>query len=202
MTVSPVRLKAMREAIFDGNTKKVRLLLNAGIAGNDADETGRKFIQHAVEHRQFEIVKLLADDGADLKTPKLLISAVNTRGDHGPSPEIAHYILAQVELPQSEIDDALRYACGHDDADLVKALIDRGGNVNLADDTAFRFPLLNALDNGNAAIVQILLDAGADPNLHDVRDYDAGGNVIALGTLIEFAEASGETKIADMLKAA
>ena len=56
-------------------------------------------------------------------------------------------------------------------------------------------PLMNAVDNGDAQMVRILLEAGADPHRHKVKDVDEEGDVIEIGTLGDFAETCGDAEV-------
>jgi hypothetical protein len=59
-------------------------------------------------------------------------------------------------------------------ADVVRALIDAGADVNAKMELFFTFTALGfALEEGNPEIVQFLLDAGADVNSYDVEGKTA-----------------------------
>ena len=87
----------------------------------------------------------------DAKIVKLLLKA-------GADPNVTNL---QKETP------LLRISRGGNDTlafDVSKDLIDAGANVNLSEDLAGMTPLLHAVSSGNAALVDLLLKAGADPN--------------------------------------
>jgi len=70
---------------------------------------------------------------------------------------------ADVNMPQPDGSTALHWATHFDDVSMVQILIGAGANVKAAN----RFgvtPLSLACQNGNSAIAQKLLQAGADPN--------------------------------------
>ena len=202
MTVSPIRLKAMREAIADGDEKKVRLLMKAGVDVAGTDEKGWPFIECAVINRHMHLVKLLEAEGADMLTPGLICQAIESRGGHGPSRELALYILNGYDLSKEELDGALLSAAGNGDLIVAQALIDRGADVNATSGVTFSFPLWLAVVVRDIEMVRLLLANGADPRKHKIRDRDDEGNVIAVGSLAEMAEISGETELAKLLNAA
>jgi ankyrin repeat protein len=202
MTVSPIRLKAMREAIVDGNEQKVRLLMKAGVDVAGADETGTPYLSYAVIGRHMHLVKLLEAEGADMLTPGLLCRAIEAPAGEGPHRELALHILTNNELPQEERDWGLICASGSGDMELAKALIERGANVNYASDVTFVFPLWAAVANGDIQMVRLLLAHGGDPRKNRIRDYDDKGRTITVGTLAEMADVSGHKEIAGLLSAA
>jgi ankyrin repeat protein len=70
-------------------------------------------------------------------------------------------VKADSSAPSQE---ALIAAVKADDTDLTRKLIRMGGNVNSRTSVDGWSALHFAVRNGNAEIVQLLLDAGADPN--------------------------------------
>ena len=66
---------------------------------------------------------------------------------------------------------ALHWAAHHDDLETAKALVDAGANVK-AENRYGVTPLSLACQNGNAAIVELLLARGADPNTTLARRRD------------------------------
>lgn len=199
MAVSPIRLKAMYDAVSDGDEKKVRLLLKAGVDAAGCSETGHAFIARAVVCLHMHIVKLLEAEGADMATPGMLCSAIEPRGS-APDRELALYILNATELPQEEISDGLVSAAGLGDLELAQELIDRGADVNVFWNATLVFPLWSAVVAGDTDMVRLLLANGADPKRYKVCDYDEEGNVVAHGTLVDLAEAKGHPELAEFLK--
>lgn len=71
---------------------------------------------------------------------------------------------ASVNEPQVDGTTALHWAVQADDAAMTKFLLDNGADVN-ALNRANAPPILSAAINGNAEILELLLEAGNDPNM-------------------------------------
>ncbi|HEX4595627.1 MAG TPA: ankyrin repeat domain-containing protein [Bryobacteraceae bacterium] len=69
-----------------------------------------------------------------------------------------------VNAPQGDGTTALHWAAYRDDLDMVKLLLAAGANVQAATREGAITPLLMACQNGNAAMIETLLKAGADAN--------------------------------------
>ena len=80
-------------------------------------------------------------------------------------------------------------ACEDNDFDLAKMLVDEGADVddkgNLADNTA----LMEASNHGNLAIVQMLINKGADTNKRDTSGF----------TALILASAGGKNEVVNLL---
>ena len=70
-----------------------------------------------------------------------------------------------VNAPQIDGMTALHWATYQDDLETTKLLVGAGANVKAANRYGVT-PLSLACTNGNAAIVELLLESGADPNTH------------------------------------
>ena len=69
-----------------------------------------------------------------------------------------------VDSSQGDGTTALHWAAFRDDVDMAKMLIAAGANVKAETREGAITPLFMACTNGNAAMVDLLLKAGADPN--------------------------------------
>jgi ankyrin repeat protein len=101
-------------------------------------------------------------------------------------------LAADPGLRERAIDrrpDQLVRAAGEDSYDAVAALIELGFDVNARPRTA---PLHEAAMRGNIPIIELLLEHGADPNVHDTG-YDA--------TPAGWAEHFGHTEAQELLAA-
>ena len=75
---------------------------------------------------------------------------------------------ADVNMPDSDGNTPLFYACEKNNADIVRLLLQAGANVNALNDYGST-PLINCmLYGGSEEVVRLLIDAGADVNVADV----------------------------------
>ncbi len=91
------------------------------------------------------------------------LSEAALRGDT----EAVRSLLKQhvdVDAPQGDGTTALHWAAFHDDLPMVNLLLAAGANVKAASREGAITPLFLACTNGNAAVIEALLKAGADAN--------------------------------------
>jgi ankyrin repeat protein len=97
---------------------------------------------------------------------------------------------ADVNAVRTDGSSALLYAAYQGDADLVKALLDKGANPNLRNEYG-AFPLSESVQQGSQAIIDMLLAHKADPNLGNVESETAlmvaarSGNLAAAQALLK-----------------
>jgi uncharacterized protein len=98
---------------------------------------------------------------------------------------------ADVNAPQGDGMTALHWAAFQDDVDMAKMLLAGGANVKAVTRLEAITPLLMASKNGSAAMIGVLLDAGADPNVADgngttpLMMASASGSVDAVKLLLD-----------------
>ncbi|KAF3002348.1 hypothetical protein E8E14_007399 [Neopestalotiopsis sp. 37M] len=144
------------------------LLLGHGADVCIPDDSGRTPLHEA---RELRLVKLLLDHGAD----------VNARDNSGRTPlhearktgvtkvlhnHVANDFGAYDKSGQVPLQVAFLQALRQQDQEAVKALVDRGVNIDSRDD-AGQTPLQQAVYERNGKALKILIDCGADV---DVRD--------------------------------
>ena len=97
---------------------------------------------------------------------------------------------ADVNVLRSDGSTALLYAAYMGDAELVKALLDKGANPNLRNEYG-AFPLSEAVQAGAQEVVDLLLAHKADPDLANLEGETAlmvaarGGNLAAASALLK-----------------
>ncbi|MBX3012422.1 MAG: ankyrin repeat domain-containing protein [Caldilineaceae bacterium] len=192
--------KELSAAAARGDTATVLQLLAAGAALNRQDEAGRTPILAATQGNHVETVRALIDAGADihrqdrrLDNPFLyagaegLLEILKLTIDAGANPKLTNRFGGTALIPAAER--------GH--VEVVQTLLtDTDVDVNHVNNLGWT-ALLEAIilsDGGPAhvAIVQLLLEAGADVNLADGQGV----------TPLVHARQRGFTAIVDLLEAA
>jgi len=158
-----------------GLTDRIRRLLARGVdpegrGSNHPIYQGRSPVQEAALNGHMDIVSLLVDAGASWEhdqVDELIATAMS--GDHG---TVERLLAADPGLRLRAIErcpEQLVRAAEQNNYDAVALLIELGFDVNALSRTA---PLHEAAMRGNLPVIRLLLDHGADPNIHDTG-YDA-----------------------------
>jgi ankyrin repeat protein len=158
-----------------GFTDRVRRLLARGVdpAGRGSRHPiyqGRSPAQEAALAGHMDVVSLLVDAGASWEHDRVdSLVAAAMAGDRD---AVDRLLATDPGLRERAIErhpDQLVRAAGQDSYDAVALLIDLGFDVNQRQRTA---PLHEAAMRGNIPVISLLLEHGADPNVHDTG-YDA-----------------------------
>lgn len=136
-----------------GDLQKVQLLLHKGADPNSRDTLGRTGLLIAVLEGHADIVQLLVDSHADVKTPQLKVAEeefrsqvrISLRNDTNFNPE---HIWRQTSR--------------EDQKNIVQQLLYGHSEINLAETS--QIPLIFAIKKRRGDIVQMLLDGRAEPN--------------------------------------
>lgn len=160
---SPDRMRAMHDAIIDGNLAKVRLLLKAG-APADGVLDKMPFVTLAAMLVKEDVFELLVASGASLSTPELLEYSVDGGGGRlRPSLAIVRRVLEGAAHDPATINRTLRFACVSGSPQVVQLLLAQGADPNERDPQSGESPLDNAVEHGRQEVVEVLLAAGAKP---------------------------------------
>jgi ankyrin repeat protein/ketosteroid isomerase-like protein len=185
----------MMAAAGHGFTDRVRRLLARGVdpEGRGSKHPiyqGRSPVQEAALAGHMDVVSLLVDAGASWEhdaVDELVATAM--AGDRG---TVQRLLGADPGVRQRAIErcpDQLARAAGQDSYEAVALLIELGFDVNARSRTA---PLHEAAMRGNLRVIKLLLDHGADPNIHD-SGYEA--------TPAGWAEHHGQREAQQLLEA-
>jgi ankyrin repeat protein len=127
-------------------------------------------LQEAALWGHLEIVELLEEAGAQPPLTEVeRFLAACTQPDRPRAQQMRDSDPSLLERARSDRPDQLVRAAEKNRLDAVALLIELGFDVNAIARTA---PLHEAAMRGNIAMITLLLDHGADPNLRD-RSFDA-----------------------------
>ncbi|KAJ8352494.1 hypothetical protein SKAU_G00239700 [Synaphobranchus kaupii] len=163
---------ALRLAAWGGHREAVRLLLDAGVEVDGSDADGRTALRAAAWAGHQEIVLALLEHGgqpdrADREGRTPLIAAAYM--GHREAVEALLVHGAQVDVQDADGRTALCVAAmcvpsaagGQGHGDVVSALLERGADPSHRDNDGMT-PLLLSAYEGQAQVLELLLEAGAD----------------------------------------
>ena len=130
--------QALRNAAFDGQSEKVRSILDIGLKADARDPEDRTALMMASFNGHTETVRLLLDRGAK----------VDTRDSVGRT--------------------ALMYAAAGPYSQTVQLLLKRGAVVNMRDRKEGWTALMFAAAEGQSDVIQVLLNHGAERKVTDL----------------------------------
>ena len=153
-----------------GLSDRVRGLLARGVdpEGREIEHPiyrGRSPVQEAALNGHMDIVSALVDAGASWEHDD--VDALVATAMSGDRDAVLGLIAADPGLRERAIGrcpDQLVRAAEQDSYDAVAVLIELGFDVNARSRTA---PLHEAAMRGDVAVIRLLLEHGADPNIHD-----------------------------------
>ena len=127
-------------------------------------------------------------NGAQMGDARLSIAAMQ-----GDKDAVRSLLKERVDVnaPQGDGTTALHWAAYGDDPEMAKLLIEAGANVKASTRLGGLTPLLMAATNGSAAMIDLLLKAGADVNSTDAHETTplmlaaASGSSDAVKTLLD-----------------
>ena len=168
----------MMDAVRNGDTKNLELLLEQGSDPNFEDRWGTALGNASVKGRR-DIYELLLYWGADPNLKDQFGSTALRDAAIYAHIDIIRLLLDRGVDPNIRTDNGSTALMGAidgrpGDTDIVRLLLDRGANPNIRTNTRIGpntgyTALTLAIDNGNTDIVRLLLDNGANPNFVDER---------------------------------
>ena len=167
---TPGEITALLYAARDGRLEIARTLIAANANVNQVEANGVSPLIEAIANNHIDVARLLVDHGAD----------ANTTDWWGRTPLWTAVDLRDLEVNKTDDNGVDRPAA----LQLIQALLDHGANVNartkevpplrrwlmpLSDiswvDFTGQTPFLRASISADLAVMQLLLDKGADPNI-------------------------------------
>jgi ankyrin repeat protein len=137
----------------------VKALLEAGAEVNRADGEGQTALDTAIFSGSVEIVNLLLAKGATIeRSPSILCNPA--RWGHT---EIVKVLLKAGVSPRHHIRRIIYLASEDGHTEIVRAILT--ANKRKVDKRALIRPLFMARSQGNLEMVNLLLEAGADPQM-------------------------------------
>ena len=152
-----------------GRTDALKVLLEAGARVNEKEKWGgTTALMWAVSEHHPEAVKLLLDNGADVKARSNFVPAANGRGFEGRTPATDDNGRKVEEFASGWL--TLMLAAREGDLDSARLLLAAGADVNaIAGDGKGALSL--AIFNGNYDLASHLVDAKADVNNVDAQRF-------------------------------
>lgn len=174
----------IHEACQQGDLEMVRSLLSADPASVDADDQYQwRPVFHAALRRHTEVVRLLIEAGADLAAHDgyVLHYAGQVPGNQAIMELLIRYGALEAHVgPKNDLSRQLLAALFLSDRERVRSLLVLHPELAATVDGRGDYPIHHAARSGDAAILQLLVDSGADVNAVGANGntvlYCAGGH--------------------------
>ena len=166
---------ALMIACVKGNKDAINVLLNAGADRNITDADGCAYLHYAVYGRcSKDVLRAIIDDGADVNA-RSKNSVTALMGACAKGYEGGIDVLLKAGADPNIMDDAgstcLQYALhGSCTKHVLQTIIDHGVNINARKKNNVT-ALMAACATGNVDAIDVLLKAGADPDIMDDAGY-------------------------------
>ncbi len=167
-------LATLSEAVVHGNVDLIRdYLAHGGNPSRAEKSTGISLLQEAADTKQLEIVKLLIEAGANVNTHDIYQDSPLSLALQYPSEDELSMVTPDGFVTQEA------HPVSHDpevQLQIVRLLLDAGAKVDPRKATrhvtrgayyGFKPPLSHAVEAGSMALVELLLERGADVNATD-----------------------------------
>lgn len=154
-------------AVRLASPEMVMLLLKAGADPNITKKTSSTPLLDAIELKSLSMAELLLKNHADPNVGELGNKPL-TWAIFGANYEMVALLLsygANVNCNDAINRPSLLYACSSDHLDIIKLLLDKGANPNLAEKPTGYTSIHVAAFAKNIAVAELLLTHGADPNI-------------------------------------
>ncbi|KAN0137681.1 Ankyrin repeat-containing domain protein [Lactarius tabidus] len=191
------RNTALHFTASEGHLEVARMLLERGADVNSQNDEGLTPLQRASQVRregQQDIMRLLLDHGANVDMHDNSGNTVLHFAASEGHPDIMQLLLdcdANVNMRDNSGNTALHFAASKGHFEVIRMLLERGADVNSLNDMGLT-PFHRASQvqrEGQQRIMCLLLDHGANVNMHDSRR----------NTALHFTASEGHLEVARML---
>ena len=186
--ITPLQLAAA-----NGNKNVIKILIEAGAKIDAQDKAGKTALIHGIEAKKIEAVRYLVELGADItladKKDKTPFYYANELGLFQLVDILSHGETYYVDELRNT---TLHQACENGKTEMVKMILQKNevyiNEVNLRHET----PLFLAVKKGNIVITQLLLQAGANPDIGEEHGVNPlmlaifAGNVHLVNELLNY----------------
>ncbi len=176
-TTAPASQTPLMFAVLNGDINKIKELLKSKVNVNENNAKGETALILAAEQGREDIVNLLLEGGADIKSQGVKALGKSLRGEnasYAPYKKVVFLLLKKgIDLKNSSIllDVVGKWTEGKDAATditmIVKALLKSGANADARRSNgypALMYAVTFGKDSENLEIVKALIDHGADVN--------------------------------------
>ena len=162
---------ALMKACHEGNLDVMNVLLNAGANTHISDDDGDNWLHHAAcGDCSKEVLQTILDHGADVNTTNENNTTSLMYACHKGSTDVINVLLnagADHRISNANGYTWLHYASvGDCSKEVLHAILNYGADINAAsknNETA----LMKACERGNIDVMNVLLNAGANPHISD-----------------------------------
>ena len=166
---------ALLIACVKGNKDAINILLNAGADPNVTDYMGAACIHHVVgEGCSKDVLEIVVNHGADIDAiNKTNATALMLACEKGKKDAIDVLLNAGANpnFADADGDTCLHYIARNDCCtEVVQAVISHGADVNVMNENNVT-ALMIACVRGNMHVINVLLNAGANPRISDADDH-------------------------------
>ena len=188
---------ALEYAVLRGDAAAVQRLLRDGTEVVCTDDSGPTALHAAVANGNVEITRMLAERCSMNLNDESSVSLYELALRQG-TPALVRVLLdAGIDIPCSGESDPtlLHVAVAEEHVDLTRTVAKQCSEVLNTVSTSYfeeQTPLSLAIGRGNEELVRVLVDAGADPNVEIVPDYEVGSH-------LAYAVEEGDVEIVRLL---
>jgi ankyrin repeat protein len=162
-------------AAWKEDIKLARIIIEKGVSVNQKNPNDETALMIAARtNKKTGLIKYLVENGADVKAFSKFGTNVLHYAAENKKPEIMRYLLSKIEDPDLASEDnytPLMHACKQrNHYDVVKALIDKGADVNAkTKENKMTALLYAAWKTSNADIIHLLLNNKAKKGAKDIN---------------------------------